>query len=138
MVDQEAPAMKLLLDTHVWLWALDRPEKIDRAVSRHLDDPRNEIFLSPISVWEAYHMARRKKLRVGPTFSGWLEQVLARIPIREAPFNFAVAAELAGIELPQSDIGDLFIAATASVFGLTLVTADEQLLRCSWLKTLAC
>jgi hypothetical protein len=54
----------------------------------------------------------------------------------EAPFNFAVATEAALIQLPQSDLGDLFLAATSSVFGLTLVTADLQLLQCAWLKTL--
>src|SRR5688500_10003968 len=130
--------MKLLLDTHIWLWALEHPQKLDRSVLRHLEDSRNEIYLSPISIWEAHHMARRNKLRVSPTFSDWLEQVLARTPVREAPLTFAVAAEISRIELPQPDLGDLVIAATASLFGLTLVTADEQLLRCSWLKTLAC
>jgi len=83
-------------------------------------------------------MPRRKKLRVNPTFTGWLEQVLVRLPVHETAFNFAVAAEVARIELPQPALGDHVIAATASLFGLTLVTADEQLLRCSWLKTLAC
>jgi len=57
--------------------------------------------------------------------------------VREAPFSFAVAAEAAGIELPQSDLGDVFLAATASVYDLVLVTSDLQLLGCSWLKTLS-
>ena len=49
----------------------------------------------------------------------------------------AVAAETTRIQLPQADLGDVFLAATASVFDLTLVTADSQLTSCSWLKTLA-
>jgi len=57
--------------------------------------------------------------------------------MREAPFNFAVAAEASRIQLPQMDLGDVFLAATANVFDLTLVTADAQLLDCAWLKTLA-
>ncbi|MGA7238828.1 MAG: hypothetical protein WBY44_24310 [Bryobacteraceae bacterium] len=40
------------------------------------------------------------------------------------------------MELPQSDPGDVFLAATASHFGMTLVTADEQLLACGGLKTM--
>jgi hypothetical protein len=61
---------------------------------------------------------------------------MARVPLREAAFNFAVAADASRIELPQADLGDTFLAATALVFDLTLVTADSQLLACSWLKTL--
>jgi len=45
--------------------------------------------------------------------------VLARVPLKEAPFNFAVAVEASGIELPESDPGDVFLAATASVSRLT-------------------
>jgi predicted nucleic acid-binding protein len=61
---------------------------------------------------------------------------MAQAPLREAPFTIAVAAEASKIELPQSDLGDIFLAATALVFDLTLVTSDSQLLACSWLKTL--
>ncbi len=102
-----------------------------------MENPKNEIYLSPISIWEAHLLARRGRLRAQPSFREWLDDMLARAPLREAPFNTAVAAEAAGIELPQGDPGDLFLAATASVFGLTLVTADEQLIECEWLKTLA-
>jgi predicted nucleic acid-binding protein len=61
---------------------------------------------------------------------------MAQVPLREAPFTFAVARDASRIELPQSDLGDIFLAATALVFDLTLVTADSQLLACSWLRTL--
>jgi PIN domain nuclease of toxin-antitoxin system len=130
--------MKLLLDTHIWLWALDHPRRLDRGVWHYLENPANEIYLSPISIWEAHQLVRRKRLHVSPTFPEWLKRVFERIPVREAPLNFEVAAEMSNIELPQSDPGDLMIAATASLYGFTLVTADRQLLRCSWLKTLAC
>ena len=129
--------MKLLLDTHIWIWALYHPEKLSRTVRRELENSRNELYLSPVSIWEAHHLERRKRLRVKQGFSKWLDQVFSQVPIREAPFNFAVAAEASRIDLPQADLGDLFLAATALVFGLTLVTADSQLLQCSWLNTLA-
>jgi PIN domain nuclease of toxin-antitoxin system len=67
----------------------------------------------------------------------WVEQTLQRSPLREAPLNFTVAAAAAGIQLPQPDIGDVFLAATACVHDLTLVTVDPQLLACAWLKTMA-
>jgi PIN domain nuclease of toxin-antitoxin system len=129
--------MKLLLDTHIWIWLIGQPEKLSRAVSREIRNPKNELYLSPISIWEAGQIARRGKFKAKPNFAAYMEQTLARPEFREAPLTFAVAVEAAGLELPQSDLGDLFLAATASVFGLTLVTADEQLLACDWLKTMA-
>ncbi len=128
--------MQLLLDTHIWIWAVHSPEKLSRAVRRQLENQKNELFLSPVSIWEARHLVRRHRLRIKHSFSDWLDMVLARVPIKEAPFNFAVAAEAAGIELPESDPGDVFLAATASAFRLTLVTADSQFAGLSWLKTL--
>jgi len=76
-------------------------------------------------------------LHIKQSFPDWLEMVFARAPLKEAPFNFAVAVEASGIELPESNPGDVSLAATASVFRLTLVTADSQFAGRSGLKTLA-
>src|ERR1035437_2273269 len=129
--------MKLLLDTHIWIWMVTKPERIVRPVRRQLESAKNELYLSPISLWEAHLLERRGKLGLRPSFSEWLEIVFARTPVQEARFNFAVAAEASRIQLPQMDLGDVLIAATATVFDFTLVTADSQLLNCAWLKTLA-
>ena len=126
--------MRLLLDTHIRIWALHGPEKLGRRVRRELQRAGNELYLSPVSIWEAHHLVRRKRLRVRQGFAQWLDDVMAQAPLREAPFTFAVASK---IELPQSDLGDSVLAATALVFELTLVTSDSQLLACSWLKTLS-
>jgi PIN domain nuclease of toxin-antitoxin system len=129
--------VNFLLDTHIWIWALTRPEKVSREVRRQMENPKNGLYLSPVSIWEAHHLVLRGKLRPKKGFPDWLDQAFAQVPVKEAPFNFAVAAEASRIQLPQADPGDLFLAATASVFTLTLITADSQLLDCSWLKTLA-
>jgi PIN domain nuclease of toxin-antitoxin system len=129
--------MKLLLDTHIWIWAIQSPERLSRRVRRELQRAGNELYLSPVSIWEAHFLERRQRLRVRPTFPEWLNEVFAQVPVREAPFTFAVATAASRIELPQADLGDLFLAATATACDLTLVTSDSQLLACSWLKTLS-
>ena len=128
--------MKLLLDTHIWVWTILSPAKLGRRVRRHLDKTNNELYLSPVSIWEAHHMERRGRLRIKQSFSQWVEETLRQIPLQEAPFTFPVATAASRISLPQSDLGDILLAATASFFDFTLVTADSQLLGCSWLKTL--
>ena len=129
--------MKLLLDTHIWLWALTSPKRLEPRIRRELSSAKNEIFLSPISIWEASHVFASKRITVRESFESWVDQALNQTPIHEAPFNLAVAREASRIHLPQGDPGDVFLAATAVVFRLKFVTADEQLLRCSWLDTLS-
>ncbi len=129
--------MKLLLDTHIWIWFVSQPDRLSRTVQRRIENPSNELFLSPVSIWEAHTLSRRGRVRLKPNFSQWLDAALGQTQIREAPFNQAVAIEACRLNLEQPDPGDLWLAATASVLDLTLVTADRQLIGCSWLKTLA-
>jgi PIN domain nuclease of toxin-antitoxin system len=129
--------VKLLLDTHIWIWAVISPEKLAARVRRELQRDSNDLYLSPVSIWEARYLERRKRLRTKPDFSQWLDKSLSQMPFREAPFTFAVATAASQIELPQPDPGDVFLAATALTLDLTLITADSQLLDCSWLKTLS-
>ncbi len=129
--------MKLLLDTHIWIWALNQPEQLSSKVRRALQKPTNELYLSPVSIWEAHHLERRGRIRLRQPFELWVQQALARAPVREAPFTMAVALRAALIVLPEPDPGDVFLAATAIIFGLTLVTADEQLSGCPGLTVLA-
>ena len=128
--------MKLLLDTHIWIWSVVHPEKLGRRLRRRMARPDSELYLSPVSIWEAHQIHKRGRLRTRASFPEWIEQALAQTPVLEAPFHFVVAAEASRIELPQNDVGDVFLAATAVVLDLTLATADVQLLECRWLKTI--
>jgi len=128
--------LKLLLDTHVWLWALSSPEKLSRKASRAIARSSDELYLSPISVWEVRLLISRKRLHISSNFDQWLSNSHLTLPILEAPVNWAVAAQATHINLPQPDFGDTFLAATAIVCEMTLITADEQLLNAKWLKTM--
>src|SRR5215831_13334628 len=105
--------MKLLLDTHIWIWAVSRSERLSRGVRRELERKQNELYLSPVSIWEAHYLEERKRLRIRQGFAQWVKDVLVQIPISEAPFTFAVAVEASKIDLPQPDLGDVLLAATA-------------------------
>jgi PIN domain nuclease of toxin-antitoxin system len=56
--------VKLLLDIHFWLWALLDPDRLSPAVREALAAADNELWLSPISVWEAHLLAERGRVRV--------------------------------------------------------------------------
>lgn len=119
--------MKLLLDTHIWLWALLEPDRLSPAVREALASRDNELWLSPISVWEAHLLAERGRVRVDTTPSEWVQRMVQALPRREAPLTHDIAIACRQLALPHADPAGRFLAATAQVLGLTLVTADARL-----------
>lgn len=119
--------MKLLLDTHIWVWGTLEPKRLSARVARQLTKPENELWLSPISIWELRLLHDKGRVRLIPDTASWISDNLTRLRIREAPLTFEVALAVSSLNLPHNDPADGFIAATAKIFGLTLVTADEQL-----------
>ncbi len=120
--------MKLRLDTHIWLWALHEPERVTALVRDALQSPENELWLSPISVWEAAMLAERGRVVVTSDVQAWVGELLAALPRREAPLTFEVVLMSRRLESAHQDSADQFIAASACVYELTLVAADERLL----------
>jgi len=119
--------LKLLLDTHIWVWSTLEPKRLHPRVARELNNPENEIWLSAISLWELQLLCEKKRLQLDPDAAGWISNNLSKSKIREAPLTFEVALAMPSLRMPHGDPADGFIAATAKVFGLTLVTADERL-----------
>jgi len=129
--------MKLLLDTHIWLWALTDLSQLSPAVRREVGRPENEVWLSPVSSWEALllHSKGRLGLRITTSVRDWL--VEATSYFREAPLTHEIVLRSQELALPQQDPADRFLAATASALGLTLVTQDRELLKVPGISTLA-
>ena len=119
--------MRLLLDTHIWLWSLQDPGRLSRRAVRELASQRNERWLSPLSIWEALLLAERGRLRVAGSRSRWIERMLAVSAPREAVLTRAVVMESDDVQLSHRDPVDRFLVATARSYGLTLVTADRRL-----------
>lgn len=122
---------KLLLDTHIFLWSILEPEKLAGPVVRELMNPSNEIWLSPISIWETAILAEKGRLTLDDEPVSWIQKALEVLPFKEAALNHAIALQSRTIGLPHQDPADRFIAATALVYGLTLVTADKHLIQSS-------
>jgi len=121
--------LKLLLDTHIWLWSLLDPDRLTSPVRDALQSPQNELWLSPISVWEALMLVERGRLSVESDATEWVEDMVGALPRREAPLTHQVAVESRRVSLSHQDPADRFLAATAVVYELTLVTADERMLQ---------
>lgn len=125
--------MKLLLDTHIWLWSKLEPKRLGRRVNNELSNVNNELWLSSVSVWEALVLMQKGRVQVESPF-GWVKR--AREQLREAPLTAEMVELGLALGLPHADPADRFLAATAKVLDLTLVTADENLLDLSEIVTL--
>lgn len=128
--------MKLLLDTHIWLWSLLEPARIDQSQIRILTDPANTIWLSPISLWELTILVEKNRLTLDRDLDGWVAEARVRAPINDVPLTAAVALATRHVDLSHRDPADRFLAATARVFNLHLVTADQRLLQGRGYRTL--
>ena len=129
--------MRLLLDTHIWIWSLIEPVQLTAGVRAALESDDNELWLSPISTWEALLLVERRRISVEEEPQALVSRMLKAGPFREASLTHAVAQESRRLSLKHSDPADRFVAATAVVYDLTLVTADPRLLDGQGYRTLA-
>ncbi len=120
--------MKLLLDTHVILWSAAEPERFPQDITMELENESNELWFSPISIWEILLLAEKRRIILEADHEKSVRKMLQKLPIREAVINHEVAIQSRFVDLPHQDPIDRFLAATAMVYDLTLVTADSRLI----------
>jgi PIN domain nuclease of toxin-antitoxin system len=125
----ETALMRLLLDTHIWLWSLIDPAQMSPRIAKELADPDNEIWLSPISTWEALMLARKGLIDLGGDPESWLREAWIKTGPKEAALTNEIVLQSWSLQLTHADLADRFLAATAAVYDLTLVTADARFVR---------
>jgi PIN domain nuclease of toxin-antitoxin system len=126
--------LKLLLDTHIWLWSVIDPKRLGRSTFQTLKDENNELWLSPISTWEALTLHHKGRVDLHGDLTAWVASATAGV--REALLTHEIVTIAREFPL-HKDPSDRMIAATALVLDLTLVTSDERLLELTSIKTLA-
>ena len=118
--------MKLLLDTHLLLWAAGQPERLSAAARTLLEDPRNELLFSAASLWEIAlkNALGREDFRVEPRLlrRGLLDNGYAELPITSQH-----AVNIDSLPPLHKDPFDRLLLSQALSEGMTLLTADAQL-----------
>ena len=114
--------MRLLLDTHVFLWWRDDSRKL-RAHARHAIADAQIVFVSAATAWEAAIKAALGRLRIPDTIeAGVIESGFEKLPI-----SFSHAESAAHLPSHHTDPFDRMLVAQARAEGLTLVTHDRRL-----------
>ena len=129
--------MKLILDTHIILWSAAEPHRLSPNVAEALESQSNELWFSPISVWEILALAEKGRISLGANTVKAVREIFSTIPLKEAPLNQEVAIQSRLVNLPHQDPADRFLAATAVVYDLTLVTADARIINAVAVPVLA-
>lgn len=122
--------MKLLLDTHIWLWMQQDKDRIPSPVRRKLSRDSASLHLSAACVMEIAIKLSIGKLRMDLPASEFVERLLSQgvIPL---PVDIDHALAAGALPLHHRDPFDRTLVAQARVEGFTLVTADPRIMQYS-------
>ncbi len=129
---------KLLLDTHVLVWAIQDTGMLSQPIRKLLtDESVSELLLSSISLWEISKLVQKKRLELGIDLHQWFDRALTHPKMRVVEITSKIAIE--STCLPgkfHEDPADQIIAATARVEKSILVTKDQKMRSYSFIETL--
>jgi PIN domain nuclease of toxin-antitoxin system len=127
----------IVLDTHVWVWWLSKPEKITRKAERAITKA-DRIGVPAICAWEVAMKAEAKKLRFDRPYEVWIEEALtADARIELVPLLPRMSVEAVRLSWDHPEPADRMIVASARVLEAPLITSDQtiheaRLVRCIW------
>jgi PIN domain nuclease of toxin-antitoxin system len=121
--------VKVLLDTHVWLWLQTQPERVRDDVRAQLADERAELLLSAVSSWEIAIKHARGKLPLPEPPHTYVPSRMRSDAVDGLPVTHAHALRVASLPPHHGDPFDRLLVAQAQVEKLTIVTVDPQIER---------
>lgn len=119
--------MRLLLDTHVFLWYISADPKLPAAFKAAIRDPANEVYLSAASVWEAVIKYALGKLPLPSPAADYLPRQREAHGIASLPVDEAAMPHLAGLPPLHGDPFDRILIAQARQHGLSIATVDPDI-----------
>ena len=127
--------MKYLLDTHTIIWYLEASSELPKKIEALIDDPKIDIIISSVSLWEIVIKSSLKKL----TLNLSLEELLSGVKTRSFHILQIEDGHLLNLrKLPyiHKDPFDRLLVASAISEDMTLITADKNIrkynVKCVW------
>lgn len=119
----------ILLDTHIWIWWVNEPDKLSDTTARYLDElPPAYIHVSVISCWEVAKLVEKGKLKLAEPLTDWLEKAIDRSGITVIPLERAIISDACSLPgVFHSDPADQLIVATSRMKRFPLLTADGKI-----------
>ena len=121
--------MSLLLDTHVWIWSQEQPDRLGPQATGLLTDPQVPLYVSTVSTLEIARLIATGAIELTGTLGSWVAATLDSLGCGTVEISHAIAAEAYALPAGfHKDPADRVLAATARLEHLTLLTADERIL----------
>ena len=117
--------MRLLLDTHVFIWSFQNTKRLSKRATTELTNPENEFYVSIVSIWEMQIKVMLDKMELGGTLSEIVtEQIANGVQILNLDLSHAFQLE----KLPDNhrDPFDRMLISQALVENMTVITADKR------------
>lgn len=121
--------MRLLLDTHVFLWAVLRSNRLNASARQAIANVSNEAFVSAVSTWEIAIKLSIGKLELPGDAPLYVEQRMHDAGFTELPITQRHTLAVHGLPRHHHDPFDRLLVAQAQLEGLTIVTSDTAMTR---------
>jgi PIN domain nuclease of toxin-antitoxin system len=119
--------VKILLDTHIFIWAIMGDPRLTQAQRELYTDKRNELFLSVVSVWEIVLKAGLGKLRMPVPAVSFVARQLKQNRISLLAIHLSHLAALETLPPLHRDPFDRLLVAQAKAEGMTILSVDSKL-----------
>jgi PIN domain nuclease of toxin-antitoxin system len=118
--------MRVLLDTHAWIWLQDRPERFSARTMDVLQDPETDRLVSLVTIWELAVKLALGKVRVPGLLDEYIPSRLELTMARTLPIDVRHAVRVATLPMHHRDPFDRLLIAQAQIERLAIVTADRR------------
>ena len=119
--------MRLLLDTHAFLWSISAPDRLSGRARRAIEDGANDVFLSAASAWEIAIKAGLGRISLPQDPERFVPDQMAQNSIQPLPVQLGHALKVLVLPDLHRDPFDRLLVAQAMAEGLTLVSGDRRL-----------
>jgi len=116
--------VKLLVDAHTVIWAVDDPSKLSPQAIMSLQDPGNDLLLSAGTIWEIAIKVGLVKLSLSMPYREWMNQAITDLGMTVLPITVEYADVQGNLPRHHGDPFDRLLVAQAQVESMALVSAD--------------
>ena len=119
--------MKILLDTHAFIWLDSQPEKLSKKAIEVCQDTSNDLYLSMASLWEMQIKVQLGKLKLNISLEEMLVLQQQENDLKVLNFSLAHIYQLQSLPFHHNDPFDRIIIAQSILENMTLISVDDKL-----------
>lgn len=119
--------MRLLLDTHIFLWYVGNDARLSKPTAAAIRNPDSHVYLSSVSIWECLVKSRLGKLPLPESPEIYLPRQRERHAISSLPLDEPSVCRLSSLPDLHRDPFDRMLICQALAHDLTLVTVDQAM-----------